>query len=160
VQQIAAPTTSLEQTSARLDRVQRDRRLLEHGRGDIQIEGGTAMGVTSIRHVDNHTNKKIVVANRENPNNNFTVPADDGHEGEMWIPWCDDSGSFNSKHIEFRVEATGKTYYVWQSGDRVRYSEDGAWAAGGQAVPGDSFVDGDRRVVFSSSGEMLFRKKD
>jgi hypothetical protein len=31
---------------------------------------------------------------------------------------------------------------------------------GGQAVPGDSFVDGDRRVVFDAAGEMQFRKKD
>src|SRR5438045_939615 len=83
-------------------------------RQPVASEEREHMGVTSIRHVDNHTAKSIVVDNRENPNNNFTVPAGDGHEGEMWIPWCDDAGSFTTKRIEFRIESTGKTYYIWQ----------------------------------------------
>jgi hypothetical protein len=118
------------------------------------------MGVTAIKRVINHSDERILVQNRENPDkweNRVEVPA--GYQGtcDMWIPWCTEQHHFAGHHIDVFSRPHETTpwklqYAIWQhdkehppnSGDAVRVSYTGQWDKSEPYIHGDHSVNGNR----------------
>lgn len=112
------------------------------------------MGVTAIKTFVNETNELIEVTKRENKNDSVTLLPNSSAKQDMWIPWVETQAEFDKKVIEIRYTASNKTVYVWQNGDKVRYSNSG-FENPGKAIPGDSQVNGDRILLIQNNYPVL-----
>lgn len=100
----------------------------------------------------------------------------------MWIPWCDSADRFGAiikggpagglwqgDHVAtigpreslpstsdngLDLIRTSWRYWIWQSGDEVRYSTDGQWHYDGEPVPGHPWVDGNRNLIVHPDGSL------
>jgi hypothetical protein len=118
------------------------------------------MAVTAIKAVNNHTNERILVQNRENPDKyGNRVELAPGTQGtcDMWIPWCTEYSHFAGRHIDVFSRPPYTTqwrlqYAIWQhdrenppnSGDAVRVSYNGRWDDDEPYIHGDHSVGGNR----------------
>jgi len=121
---------------------------------DPDEERAEIANVTNFKTWVNRTDSLVKVYNRETPGDNHTIPKHDTRNRDLWVPWCDRRRDFGSRRVEIDVLATGKTYFVWQSGSSVRYSENGSWSKDGAGVPGHSEPGGDRRVIIGADGAL------
>ena len=100
-------------------------------------EGGLAMGVTAIKRIENNTEGRMAIWNRESGQYAVATPCE-AVDCNMWIPWCTSSNDFKRSHymvIGRPGYTTGgdNVYYippkyywwVWQHGDFVRCSTGG-----------------------------------
>ena len=111
------------------------------------------MAVTNIRSIENRASAGIAVNNVENRSTN--PPNDVIVEGgtfqsSMWIPWCSSEKDYPAHHIEIRLQSAPvnsiPALSIWQDGDYVRWSTNGAYHPNANLVPGNSTVGGDRSV--------------
>lgn len=107
------------------------------------------MGVTAIKTIINKTNELVEISKREDPNDSVSVLPNSSMQEDIWLPWVVNEEDFNKKAMEIRYTDSNKVFYVWQHGDKVRYSKTG-WEDPGKAIPGDSQVDGDRTLILES----------
>ncbi len=108
------------------------------------------MGVTAVKTIINRTNDLIEIYKREDPNDSVTILPNSSAQEDIWIPWVVNMDDFNKKTIEIKYVDSNKIFYIWQNGDKVRYSKDG-WENPGKAIPGDSQVDGDRTLIIENN---------
>lgn len=117
----------------------------------------TQAGVTNIKEILNDTgmsvevrkyDKKTLGAASEFETTN-EIPGGGGTwSGDMWIPWVDSSSDFAEKHLEILIN--GRTvFWVWQSGDFVRYNTRARFVQNAPRVFGESKVNGERRLIIS-----------
>jgi len=112
------------------------------------------MGVTAIKTLTNKTNELIEFSKREDQNDSVSILPNSSINEDVWIPWVTNLDEFNRKAIEIRYTGSNKIVYVWQNGDKVRYSTTG-WENPGKAIPGDSQVDGDRTLFIENGYPVL-----
>ncbi len=95
------------------------------------------MGVTAIKRIENNTEGRMAIWNRES-GQYAVAPPREAVDCNMWIPWCTSSNDFKRSHymvIGRPGYTTGgdNVYYippkyywwVWQHGDFVRCSTGG-----------------------------------
>lgn len=108
------------------------------------------MGITSIKTILNRTNELIEIVKREDPRgDSVSLPAGEVSNEEIWLPWVESQQDFTKKVIEIFYTSTNKKIYLWQTGDKVRYSKTG-YENPGKAVIGTSEVDGDRKLIIEN----------
>jgi hypothetical protein len=128
------------------------------------------MGVTRLKRVENRSRHSVTLLNFENQSVlGHAVPIGPGAklDVDMWIPWStsrDDffgrSGSppIGSKPHRLELQFDGQTrFWIWQAGDFVRFSTDGAWYDQGERVQGVAAVgltaiDGVRTMLVMDDG--------
>ncbi len=108
------------------------------------------MGITAIKTIINKTSELVEISKREDSNDSVSVLPNSSIQEEIWLPWVVNEDDFNKKVLEIKYTDSNKVIYVWQNGDKVRYSKAG-WESPGKAIPGDSQVDGDRTLIIESS---------
>lgn len=108
------------------------------------------MGVTNIKLHQNQTGYNVSIKKREDMNDNITVLPNDTCIEDIWIPWCTNPVEFKDKVMTIDIGGV-ITYYVWQHGDKVRYSTSESWLPSSNAIPGYSYVDGNRKLVILSN---------
>jgi len=128
------------------------------------------VGVTAIKSIANGTRVTYLVQNRENPNDtggpgqSLSVGPGANRRVNMWIPWCDNVGQFDSgKNILFEAIGTSEqglgsaqaSITIWQSGDYIFQSFNDRFGSG-QLVAGNSTVNGDRSAELTDSGIRLY----
>jgi hypothetical protein len=115
--------------------------------------------ITEITHIENHTDIRIGVLNREN-NRDYKLEAknpDTGVPGRVmvnwWVPWCTNEDEWWWGHsIQVYEVTTGPWYQfqIWQRdvdwNDKIRWTNKLGWDGGAHPMPGDSHVTG-RRVL-------------
>jgi hypothetical protein len=115
------------------------------------------MGVTSIKTIINKTNELIEIIKREDPRgDSVSLPSGDISNEEIWLPWVENQKDFNTKTIEITYTLSNKKIYLWQTGDKVRYSKTG-YENPGKAVIGVAQVDGDRKLVIENDNISLLK---
>ena len=122
----------------------------------------TLAGVTNIKEVLNDTGMTVEVRKYDmkplSAASEFEttkeIPANGGTwSGDMWIPWADSSRDFAEKHMEILIN--GRTvFWIWQSGDFIRYNSRARFVQNAPRVVGESKVNGERRLIIS-----LYNKK-
>ena len=70
----------------------------------------------------------------------------------MWIPWADSSNEFSEKFMEIRIDGKA-VFWLWQSGEYVRYNTRARFVENGRKVPGESRAGGERRLIISMNGK-------
>lgn len=117
----------------------------------------TLAGVTNIKEVLNDTGMTVEVRKYDTKplsaasefETTKEIPANGGTwSGDMWIPWADSSSDFAEKHIEILIN--GRTvFWIWQSGDFIRYNSRARFVQNAPRVAGESKVNGERRLIIS-----------
>ena len=107
------------------------------------------MGVTAIKTFVNRTNELVEIVKREDPNDSVTLKPNASLQEDVWLPWVTNQAEFDKKAMVITYTESNKVFYVWQHGDKVRYSKTG-WEDQGKAIPGISKVDGDRTMVIEA----------
>lgn len=116
-----------------------------------------AGGVTNIKEVLNDTGFKVEVRKYDTKplaaSSEFEttkeIPADGGTwSGDMWIQWADNANDFSEKHLEIVIN--GRTaFWIWQSGEFVRYNNRARFVSNSRQVFGESKSGGERRLIIS-----------
>jgi hypothetical protein len=115
--------------------------------------------VTEITHIENHTDIRIGVLNREN-NRDYKLEPGNRVMVNWWVPWCTNEDDWWWGHsIQVYEVTTGPWYQfqIWQRdvdwNDKIRWTNQG-WDDGAVPMPGDSHVNG-RRVlkIYKLEGE-------
>lgn len=104
--------------------------------------------ITNIKMTDNNSSKTVSLINRENADNNYTLPANSNVVKDIWIPWVNSKADFNLKAIVLDFYNSKRKYYIWQTGQRIRYSTKG-YGTGARAIPGDSQVGRDKKLIIN-----------
>lgn len=121
-----------------------------------------AGGVTNIKEIINNTPMMIEVRKLDTKptlaavveyETTGEIPADGGTwSGDMWIPWVDNSDDFMKKRLEIRVYR-GTAFWIWQSGEFVRYNNRSRFVSNARRVSGESKSGGERRLIISMDGD-------
>lgn len=118
-----------------------------------------AGGVTNIKEVVNNTHMTVEVRKYDvgataaggHYETTKEIPADGGTwSGDMWIPWADNSNDFTEKYMEIRIYR-GTAFWLWQSGEFVRFNNRARFVENGRRVPGEARAGGERRLIISMS---------
>ncbi|WP_130733606.1 hypothetical protein [Flavobacterium sp. J27] len=113
-----------------------------------------AFGVTAIKKIVNRTNQSVEVRKRDNINDIAIVkPLWEVYE-DIWIPWVFHEQDFEEKVIQITYLRDNRTVYLWQIGEKVRYSNFG-FDAFAKPVNGISKPDGDRMLVIDDQSISL-----
>jgi len=112
------------------------------------------MGITAIKTIINKTDELIEISKREDANDSVSILPNSMIYEEIWIPWVVNQQDFDKKTIVIRYTKSNKVIYVWQHGDKVRYSSVG-FENPAKAIPGDSQVNGDRTLTIESAYPVL-----
>lgn len=119
-----------------------------------------AGGVTNIKEVVNNTRLTVEIRKYDTKplaaGNEYEttreIPADGGTwSGDMWIPWADNSNDFSEKYLEIKIYR-GTTFWLWQTGEFVRYNTRARFVENGRKVPGESRAGGERRLIINMDG--------
>jgi hypothetical protein len=114
-------------------------------------------GVTVLAQIDNRSSHMVWFQNMEHHDDDCTARPHGYQAPHAWIPWCVKAGDYAGHHHVLKIENV-RTYFIWQEGDRVRYSDNDAFVPNGLAVPGYSLVNGDRTVHIYEDGTIEFSK--
>ncbi len=106
------------------------------------------MAITEFSLIRNLSGDTVHFKNFENSGDNQTLFANTDRSVAVWVPWADNGQEFNQHRIEVHLGA--RRLYVWQAGERVRYSETG-WDQNAAAVPGNSDVGGKRTLIIDAA---------
>jgi hypothetical protein len=109
------------------------------------------MGVTNIKSFHNQSSNNVQINKREDGNDSIALGPDCTSAEEIWIPWCTNPEEFKRKVMTVEI-TSGRTYYIWQNGSKVRCSASETWQDPGQAILGEPRVDGERRLVIQADG--------
>ena len=120
---------------------------------------GAAMagGVTNVKEIVNNTAMIVEVRKYDiktgGAGTEFEttreIPANGGiWSGDMWVPWVDNANDFAEKRMEVRVYR-GTAFWIWQSGEYLRYNDRGRFIANARRVTGEARSGGERRMVIS-----------
>jgi hypothetical protein len=119
-----------------------------------------AGGVTNIKEVLNETNMTVELRKYDRKplaaasefETTGEIPTGGGTwSGAMWVPWVDKSADFVEKHMEIVIG--GRTaFWIWQSGEFIRYNTRPAFVENARRVAGESRGGGERRLIISLSG--------
>lgn len=120
-----------------------------------------AGGVTNIKEILNKTDLTVEVRKYDTKplaaagefETTKEIPAGGGTwSGDLWIPWVDNISDFGDKHMEIIID--GKTlFWVWQSGEFVRYNSRGRFLVNAPRANGESRSGGERRLIISMNGK-------
>lgn len=120
-----------------------------------------AGGVTNVKEILNNTDLTVEIRKYDTKPlaaaNEFEttkeIPVRGGTwSGNMWIPWADNSDEFSEKRMEILID--GKTvFWIWQSGDFVRYNNRARFVVNAPRVAGESRSGGERRLIISMNGK-------
>lgn len=123
----------------------------------ISCGNALAGGVTNIKEVVNNTPLTIEIRKYDTGaltagatfETTHEIPANGGTwSGDMWIPWVDSSSDFAEKFLEIKIyRAT--TFWLWQSGEYIRYNNRARFVDNGRRVPGESKAGGERRLIIN-----------
>lgn len=117
-------------------------------------------GVTNIKEVLNETGMTVEVRKYDTKplaaqaefETTGEIPASGGTwSGDMWIPWADNANDFTEKHIEIVINGN-TAFWIWQSGDYIRYNTRRSFVQNSRRVPGESRVNGERRLIIRMNG--------
>lgn len=116
-----------------------------------------AGGVTNVKEIVNNTGMTVEVrkydikagAAGSEFETTREIPANGGiWTGDMWVPWADSADDFTEKHMEVRVYR-GTAFWIWQSGEFLRYNDRGRFIANARRVTGEARSGGERRMIIS-----------
>jgi hypothetical protein len=127
-------------------------------------------GVTNIKEVVNRTNETLVVEKIDFTGNAITgrredtgnIPPDGVWTGDMWVPWANNAEEFTNHRIEIHIWALrpgsmerdgGWKFFVWQTGEYVRFNEVRRFVENAPRVPGLARAGGERRLVISAKAD-------
>ncbi|WP_445457811.1 hypothetical protein [Flavobacterium sp. HNIBRBA15423] len=113
-----------------------------------------AFGITAIKKIVNRTNQPVEVRKRDNFNDIVILKPHWEVNEEIWIPWVLNQQEFDEKVIEISYLRENKRVYVWQIGDKVRYSNFG-FDMYGKPISGIAKTDGDRMLIIDENSVSL-----
>ena len=134
--------------------------------------GAAFGGVTNVKEVVNRTPRVVRVVKIE-PNQFETtrlettkdIPPHGVWTGNMWVPWADNGDQFKRAHMKIvvAVPSPGKPayvdhFYIWQSGEYVRFNDFFQFVDNAPRVPGESQAGGERRMIISQKGDAFVFK--
>lgn len=113
------------------------------------------MGIdlTDFRWWINRTRGAVHVVIRER-GEIVTVPAGTTIEQPVPVPTCDGPDAFARKALEVRLEAAGRSYFVWEHERTVYFSMEPVWSFPAHRVPGVALVSGRRQVWIHPGGNL------
>jgi hypothetical protein len=111
--------------------------------------------ITNIKRFINKTNELVEIIKREDKNDCVTLlPKTENNQEEIHIPWVNNEAEFESRTIEVKYKKSKTTIYIWQHGDKIRYSESG-YEAPGSAIPGNKPNSGGDKVLEIEEGYVV-----
>ena len=147
---------------------------VEEGQARAAVRSGGAPaavmfgGVTNIKEIVNRTAHVVKVQKNEFTGNYYTgsyqdtneIPADGVWTGDMWVPWANNGEEFKNHWMAISVRTPRRTsggtvqpytaFYLWQSGEYVRFNDENRFVDNAPRVPGESHAGGERRLIIST----------
>lgn len=122
----------------------------------------SAGGVTNIKEIVNNTTINLEVGKLDIPvgsglisETTGTIPPNGGiWRGDMWIPWAENTEEFSKKRLEIRSQER-TLFWIWQTGELVRYGRANRFVNNAPQVPGKSESGGERRLFLSMEGSTI-----
>jgi len=115
------------------------------------------MGITSITSIINKSDETVHIVKREDPRgDNVTLAPYDNSSEVIWIPWVENQQDFENKTIEITYSSNNRKTFLWQTGDKIRYSKN-SYKYPGDAVEGSSEVDGLKKLVIEKNTISLIK---
>jgi hypothetical protein len=108
--------------------------------------------MTTIKALDNFTNESVKLRVVGGTQQEVHVRPYERGLFECIVPVCNDAADFSEHRLDLLVAIPAKTYSIWESDGRIRFSTDGAWTAEARPLPGESQAEGERALVVGGTG--------
>ncbi|VXC16865.1 hypothetical protein FLAVO9AF_640009 [Flavobacterium sp. 9AF] len=113
-----------------------------------------ALNITAIKKIVNRTNQSVEVRKRDNLNDIVILKPFWEVCQEIWIPGIVNQQEFDDKVIEISYLRDNKRMFMWQLGNKVRFSKFG-FDISGKPVDGICATDGDRMLIIDENSISL-----